>query len=141
MREIVEAVMLRLKEQVPELRWIDINLGQMNTETPPVDYPCALVDVGGINYQGLTKTTSRGTVRVEVELFFVVRTPTNMSAPISMRETAFDTFDIVKKVDFALHGLETDEFYPMKRVSVGRNKQYYPRSFILTYECKTDIGN
>lgn len=78
--------------------------------------------------------TKYTTVRVEVELFFVVRTPTNMSAPVSMRETAFDTFDIVKKVDFALHGLETEEFYPMKRVSVGRNKQYYPRSFILTYE-------
>lgn len=141
MREIVEAVMLRLKEQVPELRWIDINLGQMNTETPPVDYPCALVDVSGIDYQSLTKTTSRGTVKVEVELFFVVRAPTNMSAPVSMREMAFDTFDIVKKVDIALHRLETDDFYPMKRISMGRNKQYYPRSFILLYECKTDVGD
>ena len=50
MEEILKKVMQRLREEVPELKWIDLNIGQMMMENPPVDYPCALIDVPRTEY-------------------------------------------------------------------------------------------
>ena len=46
MTEIYSAVEERLTAQVPELLYIDLESGQLEGQTPPpVDFPCALVDV------------------------------------------------------------------------------------------------
>ena len=139
MKEIIEAVMERLKTTVPELRWIDVNIGQMDSSTPPVDYPCVLIDVSQIIYTTLKDGTSKGIAQVDVELYFACRAPSNAAAPESMRADAMAMFDVVKLVDKNLHGLETEEFYPFERAKVRREKTYYPRPFYLSYECRTDI--
>ncbi|MEG2495589.1 MAG: hypothetical protein RSB32_07830, partial [Mucinivorans sp.] len=50
MEELIHATMSRLAEQVPELRFIDVDLEQLRLEQPPVDFPCALIDVSRIEY-------------------------------------------------------------------------------------------
>jgi hypothetical protein len=139
MKEIIEAVMERLKTTVPELRWIDVNMGQMDSVTPPVDYPCALIDVSQIVYTPLKGGASKGVAQVDIELYFACRAPSNAAAPEPMRADAMAMFDVVKLVDENLQGLETDDFYPLERIRVRREKNYYPRPFCLSYECRTDI--
>ena len=45
-KEIFIAVCDRLKTEVPGLRWIDAEEGQLNTgERPAVAFPCCLIDI------------------------------------------------------------------------------------------------
>ena len=45
-KEIFIAVCDRLKTEVPQLRWIDAEEGQLNTgERPAVAFPCCLIDI------------------------------------------------------------------------------------------------
>lgn len=135
MKELITAVMERLKEQVPELRWIDINLGQMATENPPVDYPCALVDVPRGDYSDASSGMQLGRLMLEVELYFIVRTPSSMATPEPIRAQAFAHFDVAEKVYLALQGFSGDTFTRLTRKRTEKDKEYYPRPFRLLFEC------
>lgn len=56
MKEILEAVMRRLKEQVPDLAYVSEDWGQMDyyNEAPPVKFPCALISVSHIGFESET---------------------------------------------------------------------------------------
>lgn len=56
MKEILEAVMRRLKEQVPDLAYVSEDWGQMDyyNEAPPVKFPCALISVSHISFESET---------------------------------------------------------------------------------------
>lgn len=137
MEEILLAVMAKLSE-ITSLRWVDINVGQMDSETPPVDYPCALVDVSSINYRSAGGRRQTGEALVEVELFFTVRSPSNSSAPARVREQAFKHFNTIKEVYVALQGLSGECFSGLNRVELKRDKTYFPRPFTLTFRCAVD---
>lgn len=137
MKIIFEAVMNRLKEQVPELAWIDVNLGQLELENPPVDYPCALVDIPTINYENLGNRAQIGQVNVEIELYFQVATPSNMATPLDLRVQAAEHFTIVNKVYVALEGFAQDHFGCLNRRQFTRNKKIAPRGFVLDFVCTT----
>lgn len=137
MEEILLAVMAKLQE-ISALRWIDINIGQMDVDNPPVDYPCALVDVPDIDYKSAGGKRQNGEAIVEVELFFPVRTPSNMSAPEQVRQQAFEHFKIVKDVYLALQGLEGNNFSGLNRIKLSRRKDYYPRPITLFFRCSVE---
>ena len=80
MEEILETVMQKLA-QIPELRWIDLNVGQMSVQNPPVDYPCALVDITAIDHTTAGVQRQIGDLQLEIELYFIVRSPANTLAP------------------------------------------------------------
>lgn len=138
MEEIIKVVMAKLTSEVPELRWVDLNIGQMNTSEPPVDYPCALIDVTKIDYSTAGCRRQIGTVDVEIELYFVVRSPSNAAAPEHLREQALSHFDIVQKVYVALEGLAGENFTGLNRQQARRDKTYYPRGFTLSFRCSLE---
>ena len=109
MEEILETVMQKLA-QIPELRWIDLNVGQMSVQNPPVDYPCALVDITAIDH-----------------------TTADTLAPGHLREQAFEHFAIVRKIYATLQNLSGENFTGLTRVRTTRNKNYYPRALTLTF--------
>lgn len=135
MKELITAVMTRLKEQVPALRWIDLNIGQMATDTPPVDYPCALIDVPTVDYSDAAQGVQLGKLTLEVELYFIVRTPGSMAAPEELRNQSLEHFDVAQQVYQALQGFSGETFTRLTRIRAARDKEYYPRCFRLTFEC------
>lgn len=134
MKQAIEIVMNALKG-VTGLRWVDVNLGQMNTEAPPVDYPCALVDVASVDYSTGTRGQT-GDITVEVELYFICRTPSNMAAPVEMRAQSMAHFDVIDRVNEVLHGLQITNGTRLVRSRLTRDKNYYPRAFRLSYTCR-----
>lgn len=138
MEEILNVILDKLKKDVPELRWIDVNLGQMAVENPPVDYPCALVDVTDIDYTTAGMKRQVGEARIEIELYFIVRNPANTAAPDNIRKQAFEHFGVVKKVYKALEGVSGENFGSLNRKQVRRDKGYYPRSFTLVFRCSVE---
>ena len=59
MKHILEAVMERLQEQVPDLRYIAEDWGQLDfyNDAPPVKFPCALISVSNIKFESQTAGT------------------------------------------------------------------------------------
>ena len=47
MKEVLNAIFARIKEAAPEVIFIDINVGQLLLESPPVMFPWALLDTEG----------------------------------------------------------------------------------------------
>lgn len=110
----------------------------MAVENPPVDYPCALVDVTDINYTTAGMRRQVGEARVEIELYFIVRSPGNAAAPEELRKQAFEHFALVTKVYKALEGASGESFGGLNRVQMRRDKGYYPRSFTLVFRCSVE---
>lgn len=54
MKQIFLQIQDRLAAQVPGLKHIDKNWGQLNVEQPPVKFPCCLLDVEQVEYSQLT---------------------------------------------------------------------------------------
>lgn len=129
--------MAKLQSDVPQLKWISANVGQMNVDNPPVDYPCALVDIPRLQYQNLTACGSIQSkeLTIEVELYFVVRSSATMSAPESVREQALEHLDVMEQVYQTLHGFRYGDYSRLECVGITRSKDYYPRSITLTFTC------
>lgn len=131
MEKLIDAIFKQLRTEVPELRFIDINLGQLQLENPPVDWPCALVDVASVDYQG-GDMQSAETV-LNVTLGFLVYGPSNAGAAPELRQQAMQHYAILRQVAEALHGFRPEGFAPLNRVSLVRGNETYPRHFTLSF--------
>ena len=122
MKTIYTAVMERLKEKVKELKWIDLDEGQLEyyDERPSVGFPCVLVDIAPGKcediYSGVQLCEASVIVRIAQNI--PVRR-TNSVASGSVRGTALERYDLIDKVYKVLQGFGTEEFNPL-----SRTKQY-----------------
>lgn len=134
MEQLISSIMERLANQVPELRFIDVDLEQLQLENPPVDFPCALIDISNVNYTSSLHSQQQADVDVSVTLGFSVLAPSShYSEPVYKKE-AMQHYSIITKVAEALHGYETDSFVKLDRVSLSRRTNTYPRSYVLNFK-------
>lgn len=125
--------MARLAEKVPALRWIDIDLGQLQFENPPIDYPAALIDIQGVDYSNAGGNTQIAQTTVAINLAFKVHGPSNHLAPESQRVAAMKHYDVVTDVYEALQGYATEEFSPLTRLSLQRQASTWPRHYTMVF--------
>lgn len=132
MTEILNAIFDRLQSEVPELNFIDIDLEQLQLEPPPVDFPCALVDISEIEYNSGGRGIQTAQVDISVRLGFSLFTTSDANS--EQRYTAMEHYDIVAKVAKALHGYSTEAFTPLVRTKLVRNPNTYPRTYSLMFK-------
>lgn len=125
--------MSRLAEQVPELRFIDVDLEQLRLEQPPVDFPCALIDVSRIEYSSNGQRQQQAEVDMSVTLGFKVLTPESFHVEKECKAQAMQHYAIIDKVAQALHGFAGATFARLDRVSITRNANTYPRHYTLHF--------
>jgi len=133
MNSIIDTIMERLAEKVPEL-WIDVDFGQLSVENPPVDFPCALIDIRSAAH---TDTSDNGQItnaRVMISVAFSVLGPSDHGAPAELRAKAMDHYRILQEVYVALQGFGTEEFAPLSRATTERKDETYPRHFIMVFD-------
>lgn len=133
MRRIIEPIFGLLKERLPELNHIDVNLEQLQTDNPPVDFPCALVDVEEVNYRSATGGIQLGEVAVSVTFGFRIFATSDVNSPQELRDLGLQHYDIVRKAAAVLHGFSTPEFTPLNQIGYRRGAQTYPRTITLVF--------
>jgi hypothetical protein len=92
----------RIAERIPELKYVDKDWGQLYAGPPPaVSFPCALVDVAGIDFTAMHggRQRARGTFSVTVAN---LRTGSG-SARSPQKDDAFKTVELLQGVHNALH--------------------------------------
>lgn len=133
MQTLTTAIMDRLQSMVPEIAWIDLDVGQLELENPPVDYPCALVDVTDIDFSDMAENNQVGNTTVTISIAQQCITETNYATPLQYRNEAATYFNIIQKVFTALQGFEGNHFAPLTRVTLRKQKKVFPLTYVLGF--------
>lgn len=105
--ELFVALCDHLEKEVPELRWIDEDEGQLNTQPgirPPVDFPCCLIDIHYLGCRDITDTEQVVTVSITLKIVFRPAGETNNKVPGHLRKKALDRLSVTDKIHVAMQG-------------------------------------
>lgn len=140
MKAIYSAVMARLQDKVPALRWIDLDTAQLDTpsERPPVQLPCALITIGINRAKDLTDTIQDCEAQITVRLAFNKMDRTNSEAEAQIREKNLQPYDVISDVYAALQGFETPHFHALSRTSQAKENNRLGL-FVYRISFKTDF--
>lgn len=133
MKEILNTIFARIKECAPEVNFIDVNLGQLLLEAPPVMFPCVLVDISNVEYTQLKPRQQKASATISLQFGFSVLSPSDYNSTPELREEAMQHYEIISKVASALHGFDSQYFNPLVRRSLQREQNTYPRTFTLHF--------
>lgn len=123
--KIIYNQLLTLLGQIPELRWIDVDFGQIDSyETrPPIAFPAALIDIELPECSDEGDKIQRCTCRVSLRLVFDTYGETSAAAPAIDRNKATRYFDTVEKVYVKLQGYYDDNIDGLSRKDVFQEKR------------------
>jgi hypothetical protein len=105
MKQIIQNVQDRLAQDVPALKYVDQDWGQMDFyPNPPVKYPCALIDIQSAQYSNTGNFIQQGTAVVVIRLFDLKLSNSSQKAPDNQKENAKKIWQLIEDVNRALHG-------------------------------------
>jgi hypothetical protein len=114
----------RLETNVPALRWIDWDNGQLEAERPAVTYPCCLIDLIYPSCDDIAKQEQIADVEIVLRISFDHRGATNAATSAENRTTAMSVFDTIEDVHKQLQGwTNTWTLSPLSRKSAIREKR------------------
>ena len=101
---ILSKIQDRLELKVTELKHIDEDWGQMAMATPPVKFPCALIDVQQADYTNDGNLTQQAIAVVAVRLYCLKTSGTSSKAPDTHKERYTAHWQLLDKCTKSLHG-------------------------------------
>lgn len=117
---------------IPELKWVDDNLGQLDEENPPVEYPCALVGIGNSRPTDYQTNPQYGDLTLEVTI--VCPSPqSTANPPEKIHPYAGMIYEIIQKTDHLLRQMEGESYSPLNRIGIRADTSRLPARFILSY--------
>lgn len=134
MKDLFKAISDAITTKVPAVRWVDFDLGQLDTgEAPPVSFPCVLVGFGNAGYSNLSNLVQMGEVQVVIRVAFKTFERTHSAATESFRDVGLAHLDTLKAIHFALQGLSGTAFSPMSREGMSQENRADLRVYRYTY--------
>lgn len=134
---LFKSILQRIKEKVPQIRFIDHDLGQLeNYEIrPAVAWPCCLIDIDQLGYSDAANNLQQiaeGTVTLRIGL--VKYTDSNNLTPSNVFDNSLQYYEIEQKVFEALHGWAPTGFSKLlRRVAMTEKRDDDIRVRIVTF--------
>lgn len=123
--EIFVALCDHLEKNVPEIRWIDEDEGQLSTQPgtrPAVDFPCCLIDINYPDCQDANETEQLVNATITLRIGFQPIGETNNKAPEPVRRRALERLSIIQKIQEAMQGWTAEDIIsPVSRKSTQSN--------------------
>ena len=137
-KELFTAVCDRLEAEVPQLRWIDAEIGQLSSRgdtRPPVAFPCALVEISYTSCDTLSGGRQRITAEVQLRVGFDIQGPTNSKVPDRFRDMALSYMDVLDSIHQAMQWWDGGHMFgPMRRTRAVPDKSGAGfKSWLVTY--------
>lgn len=123
MNNILLSITDRLASEVSDLKYISPDWGQLDyySSNPPVQWPCALVDVVGVQYTNLSQGAQLGAYTLLVRIAALPLTNSSTQAPEAQREQALAWWQLLEDVHVALQNfIPGDACTPLVRTSGRR---------------------
>lgn len=110
-------IMARLKQQVPELRYINADLGQLEnyTDRPAVSFPCVLIDFEDFDFSDANAGIQIGEGEILIRIADNPFSDSSSLTETAVRQKALKYNEIVWKVNKALHGWSGESFGALMR--------------------------
>lgn len=105
--ELLIAIMKRLNEKVPEIKYVNIDIGQLEVYTmdsPSVSWPCSLIDFTDTSYADLHQGVQEADGTLVVRLGFNPFSQTSNLQPDDIKRKGLYYFTLENKIHWALHG-------------------------------------
>lgn len=112
-------------------RYVDLDMGQLEQETPPVSFPCILVGLGGSPVLANTGIVDQVNLNITVRVAFKLFERTASTTADTYRDLALAHLDQLKDVHAALNGLAGTNFSALQRVQYWGNER---RADIRVYQ-------
>jgi len=128
MKLLYNTIMNRIVSQVPEIRMVDFDMGQLellaSDMRPGLLFPCCLVDIDYIDCEDGCEGSQRVHARITLKIAFEQQLPTDSLSSEAKRSGALAVFDVIEKVHASLQGYSTDEFSAFSRVSMSPDRRF-----------------
>lgn len=119
--------------EVPEIRWVDFDLGQLDQEQPPVSWPCVLVGFDDSEFTDLSGNTQQGSWVIDLRVGFKLHERTHSHGAASYRAEALAHLDVVHKLHLAMQTASAECITDMTRTGIGKEKRADYRVYVLRY--------
>lgn len=107
-----------LLSEIPELKYIDLNFGQLQEEKPPLAYPAVLINLSCQTADDAQDYFQVMQGNFEITLICKMLSESNANATIPAREKALEYLDLSEKIYRKLQGYEADGFFAFTRKNV-----------------------
>lgn len=97
------ALQERLKDTVPEIRFVDEDKGQLEMERPPVSYPCLLVSFADFEFEDMAEGLQQADGVLQLRLCVAPYSHSSNITPKSVRAKALSIYDLEWQIYRALH--------------------------------------
>lgn len=115
MRTILTKIQERLSETTKS-RYIAENWGQLELETPPLLFPCTLIDFNEVSYSNNLGKTQQAQATVIIHIANIAQN-VSLNSPKNTRDSAYEFYDLLESVSSALHGFSVPGTSPLCRKS------------------------
>lgn len=114
-----------IKTQMPNIRWIDQDFGQLEEFDlrPEVSFPCVLIDFSDAEYEELSSLSQTGTVMISLRLGFAPFSSANQLSPTNVKVKALEYYNLEQQLYEAIQGFETDFTTPLIRKRAASEKR------------------
>jgi len=142
MKTVYNEVIARLADQVPVLKWIEMDMNQLSQAQPSVKFPCGLIGIKLPKCKSITNTLQDCEARISIRLAFDTQMRTAAATPEDARNASMAVYDTIADVYAALQGWGTQYFNTLDRTSQGdeptKNGLFiYKLEFSTTFEDAT----
>lgn len=113
MKKLITDIQGRLMAAVPTLKYVDLDWGQLDFyyPNPPVQWPCALIDIMQAGYSNAAHRTQLGLLQVAINIADLKLSNSSGKAPQNQKDNALKIYDLMKDVFVALQGWTGDKSY------------------------------
>ncbi len=119
MELIITDIENKLMEGVPSLKYVDQDWGQMDFfQSPPVKYPCVLIDIQSGEYSDKGDLTQQGSITVILRVYDLKLSNSSGRAPINQKKEARKIWQLMAEINKSLHGqnfLQEGNGVPMRK--------------------------
>lgn len=110
--------LLELLGEIPEIKYVDLNFGQLQEEKPALSYPAVLISLDANVTDDVSDTIQLMTGNFELLLCVKMLSESNSNAPEPAREKALEYFALSEKIYKKLQGYEDSNFDTFTRKTV-----------------------
>lgn len=135
--KIFKALVAHVKAEMPEIVYIDRDLGQLETiERPSVAFPCVLISFLPFNFNDLGENVQDAMGMVALKVAFNPYSSTEGSTPETFVDAALEFFELEEKLQEKMHGWSPgDDFQNFTRGSATDDNRRPGLSVrIITYK-------
>lgn len=118
MKEILIAIQEHININVPELKYIDKDWGQLQHDNPPVKFPCALLDFSNITFSQLGQLHQLADANIEIIIANLRLINSSLKNP--KRNESYTVFDIIEHVHQTIHGWTDGTFSQLIRTNIQK---------------------